>query len=374
MRRLILICLFGLSALPLASQAVAQGGGFVFDAPAESPPPTETKPDPAPKDTDAAPPSLDDFTFGGAPSAPTTDSVPGEEQLMWEEADTANTQEAFRRYLDAFPDGAYLAEARERLAELQAEADRRAGLVAACDRLAGDPEDPGLSDGAAGVALEEIDADAALWTCSRARAAAPDLPRLPYNLGRISEVQGQTNAALRGYRTAIRMAVEQSGAPHLPAAKGLLRLSEPRNPTERMLNTMLQLSIEGAGRGGAQQARIAELEAALAEARTSGAASADRLGALKGQLETLMAREMDLSAGLSQAASEVAQLQSQVAALTGENAALAERLDAALTEGEAAAALREELSDARNRIASLGEQLDAVLARVAEAEKELAEQ
>ncbi|MDF0600041.1 hypothetical protein P1J78_04785 [Psychromarinibacter sp. C21-152] len=378
--------------LASAAAALAQGGGFVFDAPAEPAPPEATKPDPAPKETDAAAPSLEDFTFGGAPTAPTADSVPGPEQVLWDEVVAANTQEGFRRYLDAHPDGAFAAEARRRLAELQAEADRRAGLVAACDRLAGDPEDPGLSAGAGGVAVPEIDADAALWTCSRARAAEPDLPRLAYNLGRISEAQGQRPAALRSYRTAIRMAVEQDGAPHLPAAAGLLRLSEPRNPTERMLNTMLQLSIEEAGRGAAQQARIAELEAALAEARAAGAAAGDRLATLKAQMEAATAREMELSAELSGTAG-------RIEALRGEKAELEEQLAVALAAGaeaEQTAAARadmidalraetqalqdeldareEALANAQSQIASLGEQLNTALAQIAALRVEAAEE
>ncbi len=339
-----------LGTILFCSSALAQGGGFVFDEP-DTPPVIETpEPEPEPE-ADPAADDLDSFTFGGAPAPAEVLPASAEELALWEDAESAETAEAFRRYLEDYPEGIFAEDARARLAALQAAADRRQGLVTACDRMAGDPADPQLAGAAAGVAMEEIDTDAALWTCSRALAAAPDLARLSYNMGRISEAQGQGDAALRSYRTAMQQAIEQEGTPYLPAAAGILRLSEPRNATERMSHVLLQASIDSEARITALQARLAELDEALAVA-TANAAETEALVATRNtEIEVLTAREIDMSNALSTAEADSARL----AELQAELAALRVRL----AEAEAGAMEATALSIAN---ATLKEELSAQVA------------
>ncbi|MEM6324848.1 MAG: hypothetical protein AAF748_14250 [Pseudomonadota bacterium] len=302
-----------LMVLGLTGTAFAQGGGFVFEdgnsedglvTPEAAPPQPEAGAgaDSIPVTEDDGD-TLDDFTFGGQPGADSEQTaIPVEERDLWDAVRLAPSADGYRQYLDAYPDGAFADQARERIAELQAAADRTMGLIASCDTLAGDPDDPTLSAGVAGVPLEAIDADAALWTCSRARAAAPDMPRLSYNLARIAESQGQIQSALRGYRIALRLAIERTGEPHLQAASGILRLDdEPRNPTDAMSKFLLQFAVDGAGRLRALQARVAELEAELAVTSADISAAEDEIARLEQEIEFLTAREIDLLSTLDNA-------------------------------------------------------------------------
>ena len=138
MRRTVSILAFASVLLP--AFALAQGGGFVFDdpapTPAPEPAPAEAAPPPPPPVTD----SLADFTFGGGTSDD-TGALPPEDRAAWAEADAANTPDALRAYLSAFPQGGFADRARDRLADLLAQQERRAGLISACDRMAGDPAD-----------------------------------------------------------------------------------------------------------------------------------------------------------------------------------------------------------------------------------------
>ncbi|WP_172295321.1 lipopolysaccharide assembly protein LapB [Pseudoruegeria sp. HB172150] len=278
-------CLFS-ACLPGAVAAQ----GFVFQE--SEPEPEVSDPADAPEQAQAETPvpasespeqdndPLESFSFGGGTSG--TGSASGADRAAWRAARAENSADAYGDYLKTFPEGAFAEDARRQLADLQAATDRRTALIAACDRMAGDPEDSALSDGATGIAVGEIDPDAALWTCARARAAAPDLARLSYNIGRISEAQDQPDAALRSYRSALRQSVEQDGAPHLAAVKALLRLSEPGTITSggQTDRTLLQLIVEAESRTDALRTELTE---ARSEARS-----------LREQLDAAAAREAEL--------------------------------------------------------------------------------
>lgn len=376
--------LFAITAIACvfsAGAALSQSGGFVFDEP-EPEPPAEVPADPIPEPEPEAPSiDLDTFTFGGNPDAGQPSAVSEEERTAYAEAEAAGTVAAYRAFLESYPDSSLAEDARARVAALQAEEDRRLALITSCDKLAGDPEDPGLGEGVAGVALADIDADGALWTCSRARAAAPDLPRLSYNLARISEAQGQEQSALRGYRIALRLAIERTGEPYLQAAEGILRLAgEPRNPTESMASFLLQFAVDSDTRLKALKLREAELEAALAVAAAKAEGVASRTAELEAEVEFLRAREIDLLSTLDTAETKGAGAEEAAAALAAVQAELAAK-------EEQIRALRSELAtvtdlletraaeDEQNKIAieALGSDLNTALARLAQEEKRATE-
>ncbi len=75
-----------------------------------------------------------------------------------------------------------------------------AGEATDCDRLAASPYDPARI--APGVAFAALDAPAAVAACRAALAAAPDTPRLAFQLGRALIKAGEGMAGLEQYRLA----------------------------------------------------------------------------------------------------------------------------------------------------------------------------
>jgi TPR repeat protein len=63
--------------------------------------------------------------------------------------------------------------------------DTTTALVSACDRAAGSPSDRGRPAGSAGVPFRKIDRASAMAACEAAAAAAPDTPRIMFQLSRV---------------------------------------------------------------------------------------------------------------------------------------------------------------------------------------------
>jgi TPR repeat protein len=80
---------------------------------------------------------------------------------------------------------------------------RAADPVADCDRLAAHPEDPTRPAGLPGQYLNRIPVTEASEACEAALAAAPDEPRLIFQLSRVRERQGEMAEALRLLREAV---------------------------------------------------------------------------------------------------------------------------------------------------------------------------
>ncbi|MEX6506741.1 peptidoglycan-binding protein [Jiella sp. M17.18] len=78
-----------------------------------------------------------------------------------------------------------------------------ASLVSACDRLAADADDPVKPADVAGTkGIEEIDHARAIPACEAAHAAAPNEPRITFELGRAYAAAGRDADAARLYREA----------------------------------------------------------------------------------------------------------------------------------------------------------------------------
>jgi uncharacterized caspase-like protein/TPR repeat protein len=75
--------------------------------------------------------------------------------------------------------------------------------IAACDRLAAAPSDPSRPAGVVGIDFNDIDAAKAMPACRAALAAAPDNPRLLFELGRVEmKAGGADEEALSLFRKA----------------------------------------------------------------------------------------------------------------------------------------------------------------------------
>lgn len=270
---------------------------------------------------------LSTFSFGGVPKDDTPVIIPADERAAWSDTLRANTPDAYRRFLDAFPDSTFADTARSRMSRLAAQADRRAELGADCDRLAGDPADPGLSGDAAGVPIDQIDADEALWTCSRARAADPGNARIAYNLARVAEALGDPEQALEGYHGVLARSYAETGGPHVEAGKAILRLSAaPVDAQGKMAMMLLRQAVE---EGEAAAALTEELDALRGE-NVAAVAAAE---ALTEQVTALTARELaltaeidDLKAARDGDAARIADLQAEVAGVAKDNRDLEVRL------------------------------------------------
>ena len=75
-------------------------------------------------------------------------------------------------------------------------------LIHVCDELAAPPSDPQKPPSIAGVAFEKIEASQAISACQAALAAAPDEPRLQFELGRSFHAATRYSDALEWYRKA----------------------------------------------------------------------------------------------------------------------------------------------------------------------------
>jgi hypothetical protein len=82
-----------------------------------------------------------------------------------------------------------------------------AASITECDRLAADPDDPNREG--PGVALDKIDAPAAIASCGQALAQNLNNLRVMFNLGRANERAGRLDEAARLYK----LAADQGYAP-----------------------------------------------------------------------------------------------------------------------------------------------------------------
>ena len=86
-------------------------------------------------------------------------------------------------------------------------ADERAAadLIAACDKAAASPSDKNLPSGISGIDPEKIHAAIAVPACEAAAKAAPDNPRIVFELGRAYSAAKNYDAARAQYEKAMRL-------------------------------------------------------------------------------------------------------------------------------------------------------------------------
>jgi TPR repeat protein len=86
-------------------------------------------------------------------------------------------------------------------------ADERAtaDLIAACDKAAASPSDKNLPSGISGIDPEKIQAAIAVPACEAAAKAAPDNPRIVFELGRAYSAAKNYDAARAQYEKAMRL-------------------------------------------------------------------------------------------------------------------------------------------------------------------------
>ncbi len=126
------------------------------------------------------------------------------EARVWDAIKGSNDPEAFRKYLEDFPNGVFTMPARERIAVLTTRPSIEALRTAAeeCDRLAAASGDPGLAAGAPGIALAAIRNPEAIRACERAVQENAANGRLKFQLGRAYAADKQFGEAFRLYREA----------------------------------------------------------------------------------------------------------------------------------------------------------------------------
>jgi TPR repeat protein len=140
------------------------------------------------------------------------------EQSAFEEAMAANTLEALDAFTKKYPDSLLAKTAkreRERLQREQADSKRtgeqkgekitRAGQAAPateCDRLAGDPEDPGRIASVEAVDWSNLDTTRAIAACDAALRSYPNDTRLSYEYGRVLQKAERYEEARKAYKIA----------------------------------------------------------------------------------------------------------------------------------------------------------------------------
>lgn len=110
------------------------------------------------------------------------------DQRAWQQAQDQDIPEAYSAYLEQFPDGIHLDEARTRRAELTSPQD--------CDYLAASPVDPAKNEKVSGIQWRVMDGERAIEACASAVARFPKVLHFTYQLARAYQKSSRSEIAL----------------------------------------------------------------------------------------------------------------------------------------------------------------------------------
>jgi len=178
------------------------------------------------------------FVFRPPPSAepapPVRRDEISEEKILWEAIKPSAAIQDFQKYVELFPDGAFVEQAKARVAALdtsefpalpqpivEVSPDAKAGATA-CDMVAADPDDPYRV--AEGVISGLVNTRLAVRLCTEALAKDRGNPRLEFQLGRVLKIREQWDEA----EHYLIRAGEKGYAIALSARAGIYRLGYGR--------------------------------------------------------------------------------------------------------------------------------------------------
>ena len=176
-------------------------------------------------------------------------------QADWNEISQQPEREALERHRKRFPDCPTAELARRALVNLLASAQQSGPAptvggkpIDDCDRLAASDTDPARPPEAPGVALENIDFDAATTACEQSIQRNSRVPRFLYNLGRAQEAAANSmrpddpsrQPRLDAARAAFRDAADRGYVAALYSLATLFDYAETKDKDQDRANTMLK--------------------------------------------------------------------------------------------------------------------------------------
>jgi len=176
-------------------------------------------------------------------------------QADWNEISQQPQREALERHRKRFHDCPTAELARRALVNLLASAQQTGPAptvggkqIDDCDRLAASDTDPARPPEAPGVALENIDFDAAIAACEQSIQRNSRVPRFLYNLGRAQEAAANSmrpddpsrQPRLDAARAAFRDAADRGYVAALYSLATLFDYAETKDKDQERANTMLK--------------------------------------------------------------------------------------------------------------------------------------
>ncbi len=176
-----------------------------------------------------------------------------QENRLWQLARRARMRPLVQFYLDKYPDGAHVQEARRLIGTLPSEDEGGAG--GRCERLATHPKDATANNAGVPFAVLKENAFNAILACNEAIAENPDLPHYTALLARATMAAGGQTQAIQLYREAatrgdlramFSLAFITEGQGDLPEALRLYQRAADLGSADAKINLAVAL-FNGAG-------------------------------------------------------------------------------------------------------------------------------